>query len=274
MTATLESTEILDHTSELVKVEEKQAIYHPMDTNTWLPVGEEAQMISQWASMVAGSPYYQKEGGKAGIISKWLAARELGIPPMVALNGGLHYVQGQITISSTVMNGLIRKRGHSIQKIQHNDEICELKGERKDNKDTAHSIFTIQQAKKAQLIKPNSPWEKYPARMLFNRALSNLAKDLFPDCIGSAYVEGELDTVEMVATEITPHELSKEKALFIKKYDLLDEDSEMSQFIKRISDTLDQSVSVVIEDAAKNEETFLKSFNDYKAKRDKKISQD
>lgn len=246
--------------------ENQEVVTIPQQTNTFLPMGEEAQMIGQWAAMVATSPYYAKEGGKPGIVSKWLAAKELGLAPMAALNGGLYYVQGQICISATAMNALIRKRGHSIQKVQHNDTLCELKGTRKDNGDTANSIFTIEQAKKAGLIKGGSPWEKYPSRMLFNRALSNLAKDLFPDCIQGVEVDADFDEIEIIE-EPKEAPLERETAKFIDKHNLLDEGSELSQFIDRIALTLDKKRIDIIADAAKDEEKFLLSFENYKKKK-------
>jgi len=232
---------------------------------TYLPMGEEAQMLSQWATMVAASPYYQKAGGKAGILSMWLAAKELGIPPMSALNGGLYYVQGQVTMSARMMNTLIRQRGHSINKIQGTAEVCHLRGKRRDNGDVAESVFTMKQAVAAGLTK-NPVWKSYPERMLFNRALSNLAKDLFADCIGTAYVEGELDDIPMNASA-SSNEISSEVQAFIDKHNLLDEDSEMSKFIDRIASTLSKDRRQVIEDAASDEKKFLDSFENYKKKK-------
>lgn len=237
----------------------------PAKSSTFLPMGEEGKMMGQWAEMVAASPYYQKEGGKAGIISKWLAAKELGIPPMVALNGGLHYVQGCIQLSATAMNMLIRRKGHSINKIEHNGSICHIKGTRRDNGDTSESIFTIEQAKNAGLMS-KSIWKQYPERMLFNRALSNLAKDLFADCIGNAYVEGELEEEPIKAPPVEV-EADESTQAFIDKHNLLDEDNPLSKFIDRVASVNDKRRIEVIADAAKNEEKFLNSFDNYNAKK-------
>jgi hypothetical protein len=201
----------------------------------YLPMGEESKMIEKWANYISKSPYYQKMGGEAAIISIWLTARELGLPVMGALNGLIYYVQGQVQISARGMNMLIRKSGHSIKKKIHTDEICHLIGERNDKfGDKAESVFTIQHARKAGLIKPNGVWDKYPARMLFNRALSNLAKDLFADCIGSVYVEGELDDdiQVMEATTVSqPKAIDPEVEMFKKAFDLNNPASEGSKFI-------------------------------------------
>lgn len=42
------------------------------------------------------------------------------------------------------------------------------------------------------MIKPGGVWAKYPEDMIYARALSRLARRLFADVIGTAYVEGEI----------------------------------------------------------------------------------
>src|SRR5262249_7733355 len=56
--------------------------------------------------------------------------------------------------------------------------------------------FSIEDAKKAKLFKPGGAWETYPKNMVYKSAISNLAKWLFPDVTGMAYVEGEIQGEE------------------------------------------------------------------------------
>jgi hypothetical protein len=126
-----------------------------------------------------------------------LAAHDLGIKPTIALNGGLWNIKGKIEISARLMTSMIRRAGHSIKEKILNDEVCTLYGKRCDNQDDAEATFTIKQAKLAGLVRTNhdgSPgmWQKYAEDMLYARALSRLARRLFPDVIGTAYVEGEI----------------------------------------------------------------------------------
>ena len=77
--------------------------------------------------------------------------------------------------------------------------ICILHGKRADNGDTWTEYFSIDDAKKAGLYR--GQWLKYPKDMLFARALSRLARQLFPDVIKGCYVQGEIiadnDVVEL-----------------------------------------------------------------------------
>jgi hypothetical protein len=122
----------------------------------------------------------------------------------------------------------------------------------------------MKQAQAAGLTK-NPVWKSYPERMLFNRALSNLAKDLFSDCIGTAYVEGEIEEAQIEAPK--EKALSEATAVFIEKHNLLHEDSDISKFIDRIASTLSKDRIDVIADAAKDEAKFLASFEKFKKKK-------
>lgn len=121
------------------------------------------------------------------------AAQQLGINPFQALQGGINFIQGKIEISSRTMNALIRSQGHSIQKDPKSDNtICILHGKRKDNGDVWTASFSLKDAEIAGKDLTKGTWAQYPERMLFARALSILARELFPDVIGNCYVAGEI----------------------------------------------------------------------------------
>lgn len=129
--------------------------------------------------------------GEAGIFAIIQKAKSLGMSPLDALNGGIYYVNGKTELSSNSMNYLIRAAGHSISKDPKSDKTCcILHGKRKDNGDTWTTSFSIEDAKKAGIYK--NTWEKYGEDMVFARALSRLARQLFPDVLKGAYTEGEI----------------------------------------------------------------------------------
>lgn len=155
-----------------------------------MPSQEEFNMLQVIAKNAQDSGLYGGVGQQAKIFMVLLAARELGVSPMLALNGGIWNIQGKIEISARLMNGLIRRAGHSIKIIETTDEICTLLGTRTDG-DFVTLSFSKADAEKAGLW-GNNTWKKYPADMLYNRCMSRLARRLFPDVIGTAYVEGEI----------------------------------------------------------------------------------
>jgi len=186
-------------TKELVKVETN------LPMSKALPKGEEAETLFRWAAVLSDTKYYHElvsSGGKNALAALLLAARDLDISASQAINSGMYIVKGKVSLSSQIMNMMVRRQGHSIVKIESNDKICTWKGVRKDNKDTMVSTFTIEDAQRAGLL-GNDVWKKYPTRMLSNRAFSALAKELFSDCIGNCCIEGEMDYIDITPKEDT-----------------------------------------------------------------------
>ena len=146
------------------------------------------EMISRRA---AACGLYGGVGNEHKIFMVLLSAREMGVKPMEALNGGLHNIQGKIEISARLMSSMIRRQGHSIRVVEQNAKICILEGKRRDNGDTMRSQFSWDDAIKAGLAGRDT-WRKFSEDMLYSRALSRLARRLFSDVIGMSYIEGEI----------------------------------------------------------------------------------
>lgn len=134
-----------------------------------------------------------------------LTANDLGISPMKAINGGFYVVNGKISMSTALMADRIRKEGHSIKIPEWTTQKCVMIGVRKDNGDSVKFEFTMEDATAAGLT--NSPtWKKFPKQMLYNRAMSTLARTLFPDVVGNSYSEDEKWDIMNVPPEKRPLE--------------------------------------------------------------------
>ena len=172
---------------------------------------KDLQNTQKMCQLLMSTPHY-KALGAHGIFAIVEKAKSIGVDPMDALNGGMYFVQGKVEMTSAMMNHLIRVCGHSITKDKKSDDtICILHGKRADNGDTWVESFSIDDAKKAGIFR--NQWLKYPKDMLFARALSRLARQLFPDVIKGCYVQGEIDESPILSGEkedesafITPEE--------------------------------------------------------------------
>jgi len=151
---------------------------------------KELQNTQKMCELLMKTSHYQKIGA-AGIFAIVEKARSVGVDPVGALNGGMYFVQGKVEMTASMMNELIRAKNHSITKDKKSDNtICILHGKRKDNNDTWVESFSIEDAKLAGIYR--NQWLKYPKDMLFARALSRLARQLFPDVIKGCYVQDEI----------------------------------------------------------------------------------
>lgn len=238
--------------------------------NDLIPTNEEVKAIEIMAKQAVESKYVEKLGGYAGVFSIAMYARELKIPIMSALFGGMANIMGKITIAPQLMNAMIRKAGHKL-KIDSNDQRCIIEGIRKDTGEICTVSFSVEDARKAGLVKPSGGWEKYPSDMCFARALSRLARRLFPDVIGMAYVEGELDEEKDKETreqiETVEQEVSKESTFdeqlveFKAKFkDIENLDFDLKDFLDYITLKSKKNVEDTVRQALKYPEKFSKSY--------------
>jgi len=160
--------------------------------------------LAEYAGKVGHYEKLMRGGGKAALLLLMLTARELDIPPMQALNGGLMCIDGRIEMSTHLMSAKIRQAGHHLSVIFGKDDtigtFCKVSGKRKDTGDTMEVTYGMAHAQVAGLS-GRDMWKKYPREMCYARALGRIARMLFGDTIGGAYCQGEIDTAEVPAPE-------------------------------------------------------------------------
>jgi len=171
---------------------------------------KDIENINQVVHSLMKLPHYQKMGidNIVAIVSK---AKSLNIDYIYALNGGLFSLKGKIGMPAETMAAMIREKGHSITKDKASyDTYCILHGKRADNGDTWTVKFTLEDAKRAGIYA--NVWEKYPGPMCYNRAMSFLARQLFPDVIrGAGYTPDEIrEIVRSNGDDLQPSEDVKE----------------------------------------------------------------
>lgn len=181
---------------------------HAVIGTSMIPSNHELTVYQVMAKQAAQSQLY-KGLPESQIMMIMLAARELGIPPMLALNGGINCIQGKVELSARLMGNMIRQRGHSFTTKVLDKTQCILIGKRADNGDTMEASFTMADAKEAGLS-AKSVWKSYTEDMLYARALSRLARRLFPDVIGTAYVEGEIGGEVIIEKPIVDNSISEQ----------------------------------------------------------------
>lgn len=123
-----------------------------------------------------------------------LKARELGMPLMVGF-AHIAVINGKPTLSAEMMQAVARKNlpGLSINLIESSNEKASVEITRPEPGSKAYTLtFTMDDAKKADLLK-NNVWSKYPAAMLWSRAISAALRKICPDALmGVSYTPEEL----------------------------------------------------------------------------------
>jgi len=242
-----------------------------------VPAQNELATMQTVARNAASSGLYTGVGSEQKILMILLAARELGVPPMQALNGGIYNIQGKIEISARLMNSMIRRAGHSIVIKQCDSKACVMEGKRIDNGDTFTSQFSMEDAVKAGLANRDN-WKKYTEDMLYSRCMSRLARRLFPDVIGTAYVEGEIrgELIEADAETVEPSGDNLEEVLqklkdFVESFP--EEDHELiKSYFQKYTDHFKKTIPESLLDYA-DRSKFEADFGKWKAKQTSAQSQ-
>ena len=157
------------------------------------PSPAEWTMLKEQATIAVNSgllPRTINTPEKAIVIA--LKGREVGIPPMQAF-GHIHVVDGKPGFSAELMLALIYKNcsGAAVNYLASDEAKCELEAARPGHKASRFS-FTIEDARNANLLGKGN-WKSYPAAMLRARAISAMARAVFPDAImGCSHTPEEL----------------------------------------------------------------------------------
>jgi len=141
-------------------------------------------------------------GNVPAILACVMAGKELGLDPMESLNK-IDVIDGRPSPSGELMVAMVMRRGHEIYPSPNNsDTAATAIGVRTlPNGDTREVQFTFtwQDAERAKLTGKDN-WKKYPGPMLYWRAVTQLVRIYFPDCLTSfkAYTPDELGSADWI----------------------------------------------------------------------------
>jgi hypothetical protein len=123
-----------------------------------------------------------------------MTGRTLGIPSFVALQH-VYDVEGRPSLSAKLKVALCLRHPEceKFEHVESDHQHATYRAKRRGLPEKTVT-FTIDDAKRAGLVKEKSNWEKWPRRMVQARASSELADILFPDaCMGMPTVEESYD---------------------------------------------------------------------------------
>lgn len=155
---------------------------------------------------------------EAQAIVKVVAGQELSLPPVYSMQN-FYIIKGKLSMAAEVMGLLLKRTGkYNYRVIEHTDDKCSIQFF-ENGKEIYLSTFTIADAKRAGLVRPDSGWIKYPKAMLFSRAMSQGSRIVAPELLAGAYTDEEAesitpDTLEKIAPppQPEPQEKAKPKA--------------------------------------------------------------
>lgn len=154
-------------------------------------------------------PDHIKTPGQAVAII--LAGRELGIGPMLALRS-IYMLKGKVELSADLQLSLFKRDGGQAVFQTLTEAKATLKFTH-PNGDTHIEEFTIEDARRAGLVRPQSNWTNYPKAMLRSRVITAGLKSVgFEPKMSGCYAPGEIGGPETVELEVLSDESSRPTA--------------------------------------------------------------
>jgi hypothetical protein len=138
------------------------------------------------------------DGAKA--LVKILAGKEIGVTPFQAMTN-IHIIQGKATMGANLMAAKVKGSAkYDYRVMDLSSETCAILFKQRDSlaeggwADLGKFTYSLEDAKRAGLVKAGSSWEKYPSNMLFARAISSGVRIYCPDVFNGnlVYVPEEL----------------------------------------------------------------------------------
>lgn len=179
-----------------------------------MPLMSDQEMTRYWrlAQGLAASRMFKDANQAEQAFAKILIGRDLGVSPTRALMT-IDLVQGAIQLRGVLLASWVRQSADYDYKIvtsTHEQCVLRFLGFPTDEQLTEEMVrhrgqwwevlepdieFTIADAKRAQLLKQDSNWEKHPKNMCFWRCMSNGVKFHAPELFAGmpVYVEGEIE---------------------------------------------------------------------------------
>jgi len=193
-----------------------------------------------------------------------LAGRELGIGPITSMTK-IYIVKGKVCLSAEIMAGQIKKDKEYDYHIKNlTNEECVITFSQ-NGKEIGVSTFTMDDAKRAGVLKEGSGWQKFPRNMLFARAMSNGCRWFAPHLISGAYTPEEMGTTIDQKGEVINGEVIETKAVESETVAEPEETKTSMDERKKIIGDLKEKLGKKIYDEVK-EEDGKKGISDLKKK--------
>jgi hypothetical protein len=160
-----------------------------------VPPMDELARAGQWLAYAEADDKSQTGRGATAALRLYLV-RELDLSPLAAAE--VSVIRGRLVLGSKLLRALAAREGFRVVRDATSDatQCTAILVRMSTGEEVGRSTFTIDQAKKAGLVKPNSAWDSYPERMLWHRAAKFVLDDYAPQVTLGIWSDDE-------ATEIT-----------------------------------------------------------------------
>jgi hypothetical protein len=138
-------------------------------------------------------------GKPDAVLAAVFTGREIGLDPIASLRL-IDVIDGRPSLSAELTVALVRAAGHRVSLVEETPVACTVEGVRGGQVDDRMTVtYSLEDAQRAGLVTRDDhgvprarsrngkalPWETYTADLLWARAVSRLARRLFPDVLAA-----------------------------------------------------------------------------------------
>ena len=184
--------------------------------------------LRQVATDLVNAGFFRGVQNVPQAIAVILAGSEMGIPAIQSLTN-IMPIKGMLTMSARLLMALAASRaGVTWKVIESTDKRCELLFSRPGWQGMT-SISTIEEARRAGLVKKDGAWETYPQDMLFKTAGTRGCRRIAMDATMGMYSTEEIQDADIVVeSSSVQEEQKKDEEIFPESPNPGDEISNMS----------------------------------------------
>jgi len=151
------------------------------------------QQLQWFVKELHGSQLYRKFPNAQAIMAVILRGRSMGISMMDSLDS-FHVIEGKPALAAMAVIGVVLGSGKAeyFDLVETSATGATWETQRIGRPKPVRLTFTIEDAQRAGLVRPNGNWVKYPGPMCRKQAGVELARAVYPDVVVGVYQEDEL----------------------------------------------------------------------------------
>ena len=158
------------------------------------------QYIESWANFAEEAGLVPQGTSKYQAMAIVQAGKEMGLQPLQSLRS-MNFIKGRLVMSVQLQLALAKSTKNVIvESMEEGEGYCKVTLERDQESITCE--YTIEDAQKAGLIKPDGNWQKYGRQMLRWRAIGDALRIICPDLVMGLLSPEEAEGIECFAPSV------------------------------------------------------------------------
>lgn len=159
-----------------------------------IAVKDDVKYLENWATFAANAGLIPQGTTNYQAMAIVQTGKEMGLQPLQALRT-MNFIKGRLVMSVQLQLALAKNTKNVIvENMEEGDDYCEVSLQRNIEKITCR--YSVLDAKKAGLIKPDGSWAKYQKQMLRWRAIGDALRIICPDLVMGLLSPEEADSLE------------------------------------------------------------------------------